>query len=108
MSFRIHFHDVQQSDGVRDDCEKLARELDSEFPETQKFEVTIKRTGEQHATTVHVTGKELDLAASARSHVLDETILEAFEKVRRQLRKRHDKVIFGRRREATRNSPKGA
>ncbi len=98
MSFRIHFHDVPHSDSIRDECEQLAGALREEFPETSKCEVTVTHAGEQHELHLHVTGKDIDLVARAQARELRETVGEAFERVRRQLRKHHDKQIFSRRR----------
>ncbi len=106
MSFRIHFQDVPHSDSIREECEATAGALRAEFPETSKVEVTLTHTGEDHSTHVHVTGKDLDLASRAESRELREALNEAFERVRKQLRKHHDKVIFGRRREAQKASHK--
>jgi ribosome-associated translation inhibitor RaiA len=98
VSFRIHFHDVPHSDKVRDECEDLATALREEFPETSKCEVAISHAGEEKELHLHVTGKDLDLAAHAQARELHEAMTEAFDRVRRQLRKHHDKQIFSRRR----------
>lgn len=98
MSFRIHFQDVPHSDKVRDECEQLAAALREEFPETSKCEVTITHSGEEKELHLHVTGKDVDLAARAQARDVHETVVEAFDRVRRQLRKRHDKKIFSGRR----------
>lgn len=100
MSFRVHFQDVPPSERIRAECEELASHLGSEFPETDKFEVTIRRSGENFATHLHVTGKQVSVNSSAESRGMRETLQEAFERAHRQLRKHHDKVIFTRRREA--------
>ncbi|MFQ5698864.1 MAG: HPF/RaiA family ribosome-associated protein [Myxococcota bacterium] len=100
MSTRVLFQDVPRSERIAQDCEALASELRSEFPETSKVEITLTRAGDQHETRVRVTGKDLDLAASSRGERQTEAVSDAFDRARRQLRKRHDKLIFGRRREA--------
>jgi ribosomal subunit interface protein len=100
VSFRIHYRDLPHADDLRSDCERWAEELRAEFPETSKVEVTVARDGVFHSAQVHVTGKELELAASAENHDLHASAAEAFDKARRQLRKRHDKQIFVHRREA--------
>lgn len=102
MSLRIHFHGLRQSEAVKRECERLVSELRDEFPGTSKFEVSLGLSGEDHQTNVHITGKDLDVASSSRGRELRDSITAAFERVRRQLRKHHDKQIFSRRRESHR------
>lgn len=104
MSFRIHFHDVPHSDAVRDECEQLATALREEFPETSKCEVTVTHVGDEKELHLHVTGKDIDLASRAQAREVRETVIEAFDRVRRQLRKHHDKQIFSRRRPKKRDA----
>lgn len=99
MSFRITFHEVPHHDWVREECERLAGALEEEFPETEKFQVTVGRDGEAYSTHLHVTGKHVSVNAQAESRELRDTLGEAFAKAHTQLRKHHDKVVFGRRRE---------
>ena len=102
MSFQIHFHDgLPHSKRLQADCERHTRELQGEFPETHKFEVACARSGERYEVHVHVTGKEGEVVASATHWVLHEGVQQAFSKVQRQLRKRHDKRIDARRRGGT-------
>ncbi len=97
MNFRIHFHGVPHSDDIRQGCERLADSLKEEFPEASKFEVSLNHTGEEHETHMHVTGKDLEIASSANERELRDSIAEAFERVRRQLRKHRDKIYERRR-----------
>lgn len=106
MSFRIHFQDVPHSDRVRSECEGLTSGLRDEFPETKKFEVTISQVRSDYEAHLHVTGKDLSVNAKATGKEMHEAVAEAFAKAQRQLRKHHDKVIFQRRREAQKSSPK--
>ena len=98
MSLQIHFHDVPHSDTVRSACERLAEGLSQEFPETSKYEVTLSHSKGDHEAHVNVTGRDIDVAAAAEKRDLAEAVTEGFERVRRQLRKHHDKQIFSRRR----------
>ena len=97
MSFSIHFKDLPHSDRIRGECEQLAGELQEEFPFTSKVAVTVSQNGADHETHVHLTGKDVDLASSSRGRQLRDTVSEAFDRMRKQLRKHHDKVV-GRRR----------
>jgi ribosomal subunit interface protein len=104
MPFRIHFQDLPPSEPHRDDCEERVTLLREQFPETSKYEVTLTHNGSAHEAHVHVTGKDLELASSGQHHGLHEAIVDAFDKVSRQLRKHRDKQIFSRRREAQKNN----
>src|SRR5262245_59265923 len=98
MSLRVQFHDVEHSPDLHQECERLAADLKLEFPETLRFEVMLRNDADHYETHLHVTGKEIDMAAQASSHDLRETLGEAFERARKQLRKHHDKQIFAPRR----------
>lgn len=106
MSFRIHFQDVAHSDRTKDECEQLAGGLQDEFPDVEKLEVTVSRTGDDYHTHLHVIGKQISVNSTAQSREQSETLVEAFDKAHTQLRKHHDKVVFGRRRDAQKSSPK--
>ena len=106
MSLRVHFQDVPKSDKARSECEALARGLEAEFPETGKFEVSISQSRDEYAAHLHVTGKDVSVNSNAQSRELLEALREAFDKAQRQLRRHHDKVIFGRRREGQKSSRK--
>ncbi len=99
MSFQIRFQDLPHSSDARSECETRVQGLQEQFPETTKYEITLRQNRTAHDVHVHVTGKDLELAASADHHGLREAIVEAFERLERQLRKRHDKQIFARRRD---------
>ena len=105
MSFRIQFQEVPHSDAIKSECEDLAGTLEAEFPEARKFEVTISQNRrDEYKTHLHVVGKDVSVNSTAESRELRETLTEAFDKAHRQLRKHHDKVIFGRRREGQKGS----
>ncbi len=106
MSLRVHFQDVPRSERARSECQDLALGLEEEFPETTKFEVSISRSREEYAAHLHVTGKDVSVNSNAQGRELLEALREAFDKAHRQLRRHHDKVIFGRRREAQKSSRK--
>ena len=98
MNVRIEFRDVQPSERVRDECRSAANTFEQEFPEMQSCDVRISHDGELHEAHVHVTGKGVDVAASASEREIRDAVHEALERARKQLRKRHDKKIFARRR----------
>jgi ribosome-associated translation inhibitor RaiA len=103
MSFQIRFQgDVPHSRWLTAECEASCDQLRAEFPEILSFEVSLSRTGEQFEVHVHVTGRQISLAAKAQRRSLGEALHAAFARTERQLRKRHDKQIFARRRETQR------
>ncbi len=99
MTVRIQFREaVPQSDAVRGQCEQAADALRDEFPEATSFDFNVAHDGEQHEVHVHVTGKHLDCASSAKDRDVRDALHEALERTRKQLRKHHDKQICSRRR----------
>jgi len=105
MSIRVHFQDVTPSDRIRRECESSVESLQREFPETSKFEFTLTHEGGTHEAHVHVTGKDLEIASIGQGETPGESLMEALEKTRRQLRKRHDKITLAKRREGNRRAP---
>ncbi len=102
MAFHIHFRDTPHSDHLRSECESWGAALRSEFPETSRVEVTVSHDGDDHEVHVHVTGKQVDVASSAKSRdSVFASARDAFDKLHVQLRKHHDKQIFQHRRDKT-------
>jgi ribosomal subunit interface protein len=99
MSLRVHFHDVPQSDDLRSEAERHVAALQQEFPATSKFEVSLSRDRAEHHTHVHLTGKEGEFAAHAANGDPRASLEAAFTRLRRQLRRHHDKRVLGRRRQ---------
>jgi ribosome-associated translation inhibitor RaiA len=100
MAFRMNFRDTEHSELIQTECESLAQGVRDEFPETSRVEVTVGHDRGEYEAHVHVTGKDIDLAASAKSR--DSIVVaarEAFSKAHAQLRKHHDKAIFKHRRD---------
>ncbi len=105
MNFRIHFHDdVPHSHRIRAECERHSDELQAEFPETSRCEVAISHSGDEHETHVHIRGKDLDVASHGKDREMHESMIDAFDKVRKQLRKHHDKMIFAKRRDGAKDT----
>jgi ribosome-associated translation inhibitor RaiA len=100
MAFHIHFRDTPHSEHLRSECEGWGAALRQEFPETSRVEVTVSHDRDVHEVHVHVTGKHVDFASSAKSR--DSVLVsarDAFDKLHAQLRKHHDKQIFAHRRD---------
>ncbi len=96
----MNFRDTAHSEVIHGECESLAQTLRDEFPQTSRVEVTVGHDRDEYEAHVHVTGKDIDLAAKAKSR---ESLLvaarDAFHRAESQLRKHHDKAIFNRRRD---------
>jgi ribosome-associated translation inhibitor RaiA len=100
MPFKMNFRDTPHSEVIHDECEALAQSLRGEFPETSRVEVTLGHDRGEHEAHVHVTGKDIDLASSAKSRESPVAAArEAFHRAHAQLRKHHDKAIFKQRRD---------
>ncbi len=100
MAFHIDFRDTPHSQSLRSECESWSDGLRSEFPETTRIDVTVSHDGQQHEVHVHVTGKHVNFASSAKNRdSVHASARDAFDKVHAQLRKHHDKQIFAHRRE---------
>ncbi len=57
MSFSIRFHgDIPHSRRLQTECEELSGQLQEEFPEAHKFEVSVRKNGDQYESHVHVSG----------------------------------------------------
>ena len=105
----IHFNDVPIDKDLREHLEGRCEHLAAEFPEATSFEIHL--SGELEGARCHghghVTGKRTRAAAHAESannlrHAGDQVI----EKFERELRREHDKRIFGPRREAQKSRSK--
>ena len=104
MAFRMNFRDTPHSEVVQGECEGLAQTLRDEFPETTRVEVTVGHERDEYDAHVHVTGRDIDMAARAKSREsMPTAVREAFAKAHHQLRKHHDKQVFNRRREGHRS-----
>ncbi len=93
MSFQIRFHDAPHSEQIKTECEDLATEIRKEFQETSSVQVSLNRSGEDFEAHVHVTGKDIDIAAGAQNRAMREAAIEALNRARKQLRKHRDKLI---------------
>ena len=99
MGFKGIEHDEELSQSV----EKRCRALANEFPETAQFEVHMELEAGEVAVRVHVSGRDTQFASHARAAQARTASDTALEKLERELRRHHDKRIFGARREAQRS-----
>ena len=104
MNLHLHVDDLENPEEIRDACSRRATELQDEFPETTRLEATLQRVGVEYEMHVRAHGKDLEVASRGRAADALGSVNEAFEKTRRQLRKHHDKLIFGPRRGSPRSN----
>ena len=102
----LHFRDLEIDDVVREAVERRCDHLADEFHEVNRFELTISENGTGFIAHGHATGKNTDVATHAEAEAARTASDQVLDKIERQLRRVHDKRIFGRRREAQRDSPK--
>jgi ribosome-associated translation inhibitor RaiA len=101
MSFKMNFRDMPHSETLQSECEALAEQVRSEFPETSHVEVAVHRERDAYEANVHVTGKDVDVDAHGTNRdAIATAVREAFERVHGQLRKHHEKQIQNPRRHA--------
>ena len=101
-TFSVNYREVEVDDKTRELFEKRCRGLGEEFPETTRIEVTVEPEGDGVRAHAHVTGRQTDVAAHADADEVRTVADRLFDRVERQLRRNHDKVIFTRRRAAQR------
>lgn len=96
----ISFKDMETDETLRQLVEARCLEFAEEFPETTRFEITLRPDGVGHVAHGHVTGSHTEVATHAEaidpSHAADRLL----DKLVRQLRRVHEKRIFAHRREA--------
>jgi ribosome-associated translation inhibitor RaiA len=102
----IRFKDVATDETVREQLEKRCEALADEFPETIRFEVNLSSGPNDIHAQAHVTGKDIDAAAHADAPDARLAGDRALDKLERELRRIHDKRIFGHRREARKTTAK--
>ncbi|MCZ6462717.1 MAG: HPF/RaiA family ribosome-associated protein [Proteobacteria bacterium] len=98
----IRFKDLEPDDDLREILEKRCRHLSGEFPELNSFEITLSPNATEISAHAHVTGKDTDAASHANAEDVRQAGERALHKLERELRRGHDKRIFGQRREAQR------
>ncbi len=102
----IHFKEVEHDEPLKESIERQCQLLAKNFHEITRIEVGLEEGAAGFTAHGHVTGKGIDVATQAEASQLEPAVDLVFDRVERQLRKAHDKRIFGQRREAQRDPPK--
>ena len=100
ISFREVDEDVHEQ--LREHLDKGCQRLAAEFPETTHFEITLAADGGGLTAHGHVTGSHTEAAGHGEADDPRAAADQCLDALGRQLRKHHDKKIFGHRREARR------
>jgi ribosome-associated translation inhibitor RaiA len=102
----IRFKDMANHESLRSALESRMYHLANEFPETTHFELTLEPEAGDISAHSHVSGRHTDLAAHARAADLQQAGERSIDKLERELRREHDKRIFGNRRSAQKTKAK--
>ena len=98
----IRFKDIEHDDDVHSHLERRLRQIAEDFPEASHCELSLSADSIDINAHAHASGKRIDLAAHAATQDVRAAGELALDKLTRELRREHDKRIFGRRREARR------
>lgn len=103
----IHLKELsEEEDTLRDSIESRCTNLAEEFPEISRFEISVHEDGVSFSVNGHATGKNTDVATHASASEIAPAVDAVLDKVKRQMRRAHDKRIFSQRRDAQRRPPK--
>ena len=102
----VHHRDVPIGERLLASIERRCSSIADEFSEASRFEISFEPNGTGVMSHVHATGRHTDLSIHAEGSKPAIAADRVFDKVERQLRRVHDKRIFGRRREARRDQAK--
>ena len=94
----LHFRDVEVDEAVREFVHRRCDHLADEFHEVNRFELTISENGAGFSVHGHATGKNTDVATHADAEIVRAASDQVLDKIERQLRRVHEKRIFGLRR----------
>ena len=110
-SVLIHLKDLdldrEVDEGVRSLIDRRCEQLAGEFREVDRVEIKVEEDGGNgFVVHGHATGKNTNVATHASASDVMPATDQVLDKIERQLRRAHDKRIFGRRRDAQKTSPK--
>ena len=98
----VHHRDVHIGAHLLESIEQRCAMLAHEFSEASRFELTFENKGMSVRGLAHATGRRTDVSTHAEASEPGIVVDRVFDKIERQLRRVHDKRIFGRRRSAQR------
>jgi len=102
----LHLRKYAEDEALRESLARRCRALGQEFHEIARCEISLAENGGDFVAHGHVTGKSTDVATHASASEIEPALDQLLHKVERQLRRGHDKRIFGQRRDARRDPTK--
>jgi len=102
----LHVKETDFTEDARRRLEERCQAVVDEFPEVTHLEVTLEPAGLGHSASAHATGKRTEAAGHATGEQASRVAEQALHKLEHQLRRVHDKRIFGQRREARQHPSK--
>jgi len=97
----IHWRNLPAEDEINDYLNRRCEELAAEFPEADGFDISLQAEGSKIECHAHVAGKRTRLAAHASGASSPRQAAEGtLDKLEKEMRREHDKRIFGARRKA--------
>ena len=102
-----HWRNLSADEATDAYLERRCDHLMDEFPEADSFEISFQVEGQKVECHAHVDGKRTRLAAHASgAHSSRQAAESVLDKLEREMRKDHDKRIFGNRRKAQKSQTK--
>lgn len=91
----VHFKEMDVNAGVRTFIEERCQSMLEEFPEIMKFDVSLAPSGIGFTAHAHVTGRNLDIAATHDwekevGHAADQVLDKVYRQLCKQREKRND------------------
>jgi ribosome-associated translation inhibitor RaiA len=102
----LHFKDMEVPDALRTRIEERCQAMVNEFPELTHLELSVGPDGLGHEASAHATGKKTDAATHTSGDEPLQAADQVLNKLAHQLRREHDKRIFGHRRDARQHHPR--
>ncbi len=104
---KTHWRELMADPGTDEYLDRRCNHLMDEFPEADSFEISFQVEGQEIECHAHVDGKRTRLAAhSTGAQNAKQAAESALDKLEREMRKDHDKRIFGSRRKAQQSQTK--
>jgi ribosome-associated translation inhibitor RaiA len=102
----VHQRDVHIGAYLLESIERRCASIADEFSEASRFELSFENHGMSVRGRAHAVGRKTDLSTHAEASEPGIVVDRVLDKIERQLRRVHDKRIFGRRRNARKNPVK--
>ena len=101
VKVKTHWRNLPPEETTDQYLERRCDHLMAEFPEAESFEISLNAEGKKVECHAHVDGKRTRLAAhSSGAQSSRQAAEDVLDKLEREMRKDHDKRIFGQRRKA--------